>query len=78
MKTIVCLLLVLSSFNLLAQKEDKTAFDQRMAWFNESKFGMFIHWGAYSNLKGSWKKCFNLFTFSKGPSPEGENIISPR
>ncbi|MDD7984599.1 alpha-L-fucosidase [Lentisphaera marina] len=29
--------------------------DQRMAWFNDAKFGMFIHWGAYSVLKGSWQ-----------------------
>ncbi len=21
---------------------------KRLAWFNEARFGMFIHWGAYS------------------------------
>ncbi len=25
------------------------------AWFNEGKFGMFIHWGPYSVLGGEWK-----------------------
>ncbi|WDE95436.1 alpha-L-fucosidase [Lentisphaera profundi] len=29
--------------------------NQRMTWFNDAKFGMFIHWGAYSVLKGSWQ-----------------------
>ncbi len=28
---------------------------QRMAWFNEARFGMFIHWGAYSVLGGEWQ-----------------------
>ncbi|MBT3379694.1 MAG: alpha-L-fucosidase [Lentisphaerae bacterium] len=26
-----------------------------MAWFNEAKYGMFIHWGLYSQAAGSWK-----------------------
>jgi len=26
-----------------------------LAWFNEAKFGMFIHWGLYSQAAGSWK-----------------------
>ena len=24
-------------------------------WFNNGKFGMFIHWGPYSVLGGEWK-----------------------
>jgi alpha-L-fucosidase len=28
---------------------------QRMAWFKEAKFGMFIHWGVYSQLAGTYK-----------------------
>jgi alpha-L-fucosidase len=27
---------------------------ERMAWFKEAKFGLFIHWGPYSNLAGEW------------------------
>jgi len=27
---------------------------QRMRWFKEAKFGMFIHWGPYSYLAGEW------------------------
>src|SRR5438094_8497932 len=28
--------------------------DQRMAWFREARFGMFIHWGIYAQLAGSY------------------------
>jgi len=26
----------------------------RMEWFSEVKFGLFVHWGPYSNLAGEW------------------------
>jgi alpha-L-fucosidase len=29
--------------------------DQRIAWWREAKFGMFIHWGIYSLPGGEWK-----------------------
>ena len=29
--------------------------DQRMQWWREAKFGMFIHWGIYSLPGGEWK-----------------------
>jgi alpha-L-fucosidase len=28
---------------------------QRMAWFEEARFGMFIHWGLYAVPAGEWK-----------------------
>lgn len=28
--------------------------DQRMAWWREARFGMFIHWGLYSGAGGAW------------------------
>lgn len=28
--------------------------DQRMEWFREARFGMFIHWGLYAGAGGSW------------------------
>lgn len=27
----------------------------RLAWFRDAKFGMFVHWGPYSALGGEWK-----------------------
>jgi alpha-L-fucosidase len=29
--------------------------DQRMAWFRDARFGLFIHWGVYSVPAGEWK-----------------------
>ncbi|MDR3703359.1 MAG: alpha-L-fucosidase [Candidatus Sulfopaludibacter sp.] len=29
--------------------------DERMKWFREAKFGLFIHWGLYSIPAGEWK-----------------------
>ena len=29
--------------------------DARMQWFRQAKFGMFIHWGLYSQLAGEWQ-----------------------
>ena len=37
-----------------AKAETKAEFDQRMAWFREARFGMFIHWGVYSVPAGEW------------------------
>ena len=45
----------LFSMSCLAQAETKAEFDQRMEWFREARFGMFIHWGLYSVPAGEWK-----------------------
>lgn len=29
--------------------------DQRIQWWQQGKFGMFIHWGVYSSAGGEWK-----------------------
>lgn len=29
--------------------------EQRMAWFNEARFGLFIHWGVYAVPAGEWQ-----------------------
>ena len=29
--------------------------DARMKWWNEARFGMFLHWGLYSTLEGEWQ-----------------------
>ena len=29
--------------------------DEKMAWFREAKFGLFIHWGLYAIPAGEWK-----------------------
>ena len=39
----------------LVQAETKKAFDARMHWWRDAKFGMFIHWGPYAVLGGVYK-----------------------
>lgn len=34
--------------------ETPAQHDARMQWFREARFGMFIHWGLYSQAAGSW------------------------
>lgn len=59
-----CLLLALSlpfavscSSNPAAEKppaETKAQFDQRMEWWRDARFGLFIHWGLYAVPAGEW------------------------
>ena len=34
---------------------DSPAAQARRAWFEDARFGMFIHWGPYSAYEGTWK-----------------------
>ena len=38
-----------------AKPDARTEQDQRMAWWRDARFGMFIHWGLYSIPAGEWK-----------------------
>lgn len=52
MKTLMALLICcLMSSNLHAQ----TSQDDRMQWWRDAKFGMFIHWGVYAVHEGMYK-----------------------
>jgi alpha-L-fucosidase len=37
------------------QAETSAQRDQRMQWWREARFGMFVHWGLYSGLAGTWE-----------------------
>ena len=51
-KTIFALtVLLLFEQNMISQQLPK---DQRMEWWREARFGMFIHWGVYSIPAGTW------------------------
>src|ERR1039458_7007106 len=40
---------------LVAEADESAAErDQRMAWFRDARFGLFIHWGVYSVPAGEW------------------------
>jgi len=46
---------LLLPFSPLVHAETPAEKDARMQWFNEARFGMFIHWGVYSQAAGYWK-----------------------
>jgi alpha-L-fucosidase len=53
-KSLLALLTILVSARLLAQSPPPERVAAR-AWFRDAKFGMFIHWGVYSQLgEGEW------------------------
>jgi len=60
---IACMVMVLalgqmsavSSAQSASGGETKEQRDARMAWWRQARFGMFVHWGLYSGLAGTWK-----------------------
>lgn len=38
-----------------AGSDEQAAREQRVAWWREARFGMFIHWGLYAIPGGTWK-----------------------
>lgn len=42
-----------------AYQFNREAYDQRMAWYKDARFGMFIHWGLYSiPARGEWIRSY--------------------
>jgi len=50
---IALMILMLLGQGTYAQKA--LSKDERMAWWREARFGMFIHWGVYAVPAGEWK-----------------------
>src|SRR5258706_42499 len=44
-----------SEVGLTWQREYGATHEQRMQWWREARFGMFIHWGVYSVPAGVWQ-----------------------
>ncbi len=53
-KSSAILLLLFINLNVYSQ-ESQSGKDERMAWWRDARFGMFIHWGLYSIPAGEWK-----------------------
>jgi len=51
---IIALLICFPAFAADLPKETPADRDQRMAWFRDARFGMFIHWGLYATPAGQW------------------------
>ncbi len=47
--------IALLAWTALALNVQGRAADDRLRWFRDDKFGMFIHWGPYALLAGEWK-----------------------
>ncbi|QGY42536.1 alpha-L-fucosidase [Maribellus comscasis] len=58
-KLIFMLIAVFLNMNVFSQEEiwDETEEEktERLQWWNDARFGMFIHWGPYSQLAGEYK-----------------------
>ena len=54
MKKTMLMLILLAAGSPLLPATDKTGTD-RVGWFRDAKFGLFIHWGLYSIPGGEWK-----------------------
>ena len=48
-------ILLLSTALVCGAAETAAQRDERMQWWREARFGMFVHWGLYSGLAGTWK-----------------------
>lgn len=66
-KVLSIVLLLLLTVNVFAQpQQKKLSHDEKMAWWREAKFGMFIHWGPYCLYGG----VYNGFNQRRG-EPNG-------
>lgn len=45
----------LPSYPAVVKQETPTEHEARLKWFREARFGIFIHWGVYAALAGSWQ-----------------------
>ena len=56
-KKLFILLVVLSctSNQFILAQPTHTTTETRLNWWREARFGLFIHWGLYSELGGVWK-----------------------
>src|SRR5215831_6108595 len=56
---VLLLMLVQNSFGQQSKtnflSETKAQKEQRMKWWKDARFGLFIHWGLYSVPAGEWK-----------------------
>ncbi len=62
-RTVLLVIMGLIMVSILAQArpawsapETKEQRDARMDWWRQGRFGMFVHWGLYSGLAGTWKE----------------------
>jgi len=72
-KNISAIILVFSLLSAIANSAIK-----KLDWFEDAKFGMFIHWGVYSKIAGEWngREGYNehVMFYAKIPIVEYEKV----
>ena len=54
LKTLTATLALAAFAGTAYAQETPAQRDARMQWWREARFGMFVHWGLYSGLAGTW------------------------
>ena len=57
--TILFLLAFLMISSCTQAKKEPQSQDEKMEWWREARFGMFVHWGLYSIAAGEWDGVVN-------------------
>ena len=60
---VLTLFFIVLTFSICGHASDKPSSatessqqrDSRMQWWRDARFGMFVHWGLYSGLAGTWE-----------------------
>ncbi|MBN1155154.1 alpha-L-fucosidase, partial [candidate division KSB1 bacterium] len=47
-------IVIISQLSCLTSQKNELDKDERMAWWRDARFGMFIHWGLYAIPAGEW------------------------
>lgn len=55
MKNIIFLIILIFLFSKVVNAQHGLPVEDRLEWWHEAKFGMFIHWGVYSMYGGVYK-----------------------
>lgn len=54
MRKLILVLSILIGFNSILSAQNNVSVGNKMQWWKEAKFGMFIHWGLYAVPSGKW------------------------
>ncbi len=54
MRKFVLILSILTGVNSMLSAQNNVSVGNKMQWWKEAKFGMFIHWGLYAVPSGKW------------------------
>lgn len=57
--------------------ETAEAFDERMKWWTDARYGQFIHWSSFSRgVDGNGVACWDMTSLGMGPAEYSEKVAS--